>query len=293
MNQSDASRSENSGPTTVCYITAVGAAFIATFFDHVRNSELSAMQKTAVTIRDILKLSDGSTSSQLVIAILIFCATAAILVCAYRPKETKESFLLGLTVLAVAGFSVPPVQQTGKEAKSSVVSRKVSLFDILPLSTARADEPRVLTDERMIWIFLDGPGQRQIPETRVVVYSGATGSLLINSLVFTKFYLIVPSGVNRVELSRLGYRNVSFKIDPSRDISVYRVPMKETRFESLANFLGPESISIQEDPVLSEFLEKSVTECRNKQVETATNYAKQAGVKAEKLERDARRLLCL
>jgi hypothetical protein len=86
--------------------------------------------------------------------------------------------------------------------------------------------------------LLDGPGQREIPEVRVMVYSGSSGQLLFNNLMFTKFSLVVPAGTHQVELSRNGFRSVSFKINPSQENATYKVALNRVDFFSAKNFLG-------------------------------------------------------
>lgn len=282
-----------------CYMSAMGAAFMATFFDHVRNKDMSAIKKTAVAIREIFEISTASTSGQSIVAIAVFCAIAALLVCAYKPKESKEAFLLGLSVLVVAGVGVPPLQPKNVEAWNFNASNGTTAFYLLPFPTAYAQdskslrEDQAMPNESMVWIFLDGPGQRQIPEVRVMAYSGASGALLVNALVYTKFYLVLPSGTSRIEISRIGYRSVSFQINPSLPISAYRVLLKEAQLESVVNFLGPQNISVDEDTQLAQLLSTSVSQCRANNPAAAAKSAIEAGVKKDKLERDTRRLLCL
>ncbi len=292
MEKNEQVNSENRNTTVTLYISAVGAALIATFFDFVRNLQSSAVTKTAVAIKEHLQLT-GTTSSASIAAIIIFGIIGAILVCAYRPKETKESFLLGLSVLVVAGLGVPPITPKPEQTKVSGIGELIPHPGIFLMSTAYAQEPRAPREERRIWIFVDGPGQRQIPEVRAMVYSGTDGRLLVNSVVYTKFYLTVPTGTHQVEIYRDGYRSVSFKISPTRENSAYRVPMVEVGFFSAANFLGPESVSIAEDTTLTESLANSVNQCQRGSREAAAKSATEAGVKRDKLDRETRRLLCL
>lgn len=286
-----ATSSPASAGTAMRYISAVGAALIATFFDFVRNGELSAVTKTAVSIKEQLQLT-GSTSNASIAAILIFGAIGAILVCAYQPKETKESFLLGLSVLVVAGLSVPPA--TPRADSSSRRDAGGALMpSLLPMSSAYADQPAKAGGERRVWILLEGPGQREIPEVRVMVYSGSSGQLLANNLVFTKFSLVVPAGTQQLELSRHGFRSVSFKINPSQENATYKVVMNRVDFFSAKNFLGPQSVVIPEDAELTRLIADSVSQCQQKNTEVAAKSAQQAGMVRDKLDRDTRRLLCL
>lgn len=273
------------------YISAVGAALIATFFDFVRNGELSAVTKTAVSIKEQLQLT-GSTSSASIAAILIFGAIGAILVCAYQPRETKESFLLGLSVLVVAGLSVPPATPRADSASRREAGGAL-MPSLMPMSSAYADQPAMAGGERRVWIVLDGPGQREIPEVRVMVYSGSTGQLLLNNLVFTKFSLVVPAGTHQVELSRNGFRSVSFKINPTQENATYKVVMNRVDFFSAKNFLGPQSVATPEDAELTRLIADSVSQCQQKNAEAAAKSAQQAGMVRDKLDRDTRRLLCL
>jgi len=275
------------------YVAAVGAAFIATFFDHVRNKDLSALKKTAISIREVIELSTVSTSGQSVAAILIFCAMAALLVFVYQPKQTKESFLLGLSVLVVAGLTVPPLSSTGLEVQKAVDVARAHSFNLIPMASARAAPHDAPKEERLVWILLEGPGQHQLPETRVMVYSGASGALVLNAMVNTAFHVTVPAGKSRVELSHVGYRDASFEIDPSRPVTVFKVSMKEVRIDSLSNFFGPSVVPVAEDTTLGKLLERAVTECRQRNTEVAASLFNQAGIPKNKLERNSRRLLCI
>jgi hypothetical protein len=286
-----ATSSPASSGTAMRYISAVGAALIATFFDFVRNGELSAVTKTAVSIKEQLQLT-GSTSNASIAAILIFGAIGAILVCAYQPKETKESFLLGLSVLVVAGLSVPPATPRADAAGRREAGGAL-MPSLLPMSSAYAFQQDKAGGERRIWILLEGPGQREIPEVRVMVYSGSTGQLLANNLVFTKFSLVVPAGTHQIELSRNGFRSVSFKINPSQENATYKIAMTRVDFFSAKNFLGPQSAAIPEDADLTKLIADSVSQCQQKNVEAAAKSAQQAGMVRDKLDRDTRRLLCL
>jgi hypothetical protein len=290
MEPSETSSPASSG-AVMRYISAVGAALIATFFDFVRNGELSAVTKTAVSIKEQLQLT-GSTSSASIAAILIFGAIGAILVCAYQPKETKESFLLGLSVLVVAGLSVPPATPRADSGNRREAGGAM-MPSLLPMSSAYADEPAKAGGERRIWILLDGPGQREIPEVRVMVYSGSSGQLLFNNLMFTKFSLVVPAGTHQVELSRNGFRSVSFKINPSQENATYKVALNRVDFFSAKNFLGPQSVTTPEDAELTRLIADSVNQCQLKNAEAAAKSAQQAGMVRDKLDRDTRRLLCL
>ncbi len=286
------SNNVGAAPSVGIYVSAVGAAFIATFFDHVRNRDLSAVMKTAVAIREICELSTVSTSGQFVAAIFIFCAMAALLVFVYQPKQTKESFLLGLSVLVVAGLTVPPLQSTGTDAKRIVPADRGGAFNMLPISSAYAQQ-NIPQEERMVWILLEGPGQHHFPETRVMVYSGISGNLIINALVNTIFYVTIPAGKHQIEISHLGYRGVSFEINPSQPVTAYRVPMKGVKIDSLWNFFGPQTVQILEDPTIGKLLEGAISECRQKNSEAAASLFRQTGIPKDKLERESRRLLCL
>ena len=291
MKQSELPNNRPDSNSVVRYVTAVGAALMVTFFDFVRNQDHSAVTKTAVALKQLLELT-GTTSVAAIAAIFIFAAIGALLVSAYQPKETKESFLLGLTVLVVAGLGVPPA--TPKNETNAPRSAGESRSQILlPFSTAFAQVQPKASEDLRSWIFIDGPGQRGIPEVKVMVYSGVDGQLIINSLVFTKFSMTLPTGVYQVEVSRNGYRSVSFKINPNQDNAVYRVPMTEVKFFSAANFLGPQSVRISEDSTLTPLLTKAVSECQKRNQEEAVRAAGQAGIRRDKLDRDTRRLLCL
>lgn len=291
MKQSELPSNQSSSNSVLRYVCAVGAALMVAFFDFVRNSDVSAVTKTAVALRTQLQLT-GSSSTAAIAAILIFAAIGALLVSAYQPKETKESFLLGLTVLVVAGLGVPPA--TPKNEPNASISVQVSMLQrFLPFSTASAQVQPKAQEELRVWVFVEGPGQRQIPEVRVMVYSGVDGQLLTNSLVFTKFSLTLPVGVYQVEISRNGYRAQSFTINPEQDNAVYRVPMTEASFFSVANFLGPQSVLIGEDATLTPLIARAVRECQKRNPEEAARAAGQAGIQRAKLDRDTRRLLCL
>ena len=161
------------------------------------------------------------------------------------------------------------------------------------MSSAYAQVSQAPREERRIWIILSGPGQRQIPEVNVMAYSGSTGQLLINSLVFTKFSIVVPSEVNQIEISRRGYRSVSFKLTPTIENAVYQIPLEEVSFFSAANFLGPREISVRENVELTQLLSGAVRFCQQGNSEAAAKLATQAELRREKLERDTRRLVCL
>ena len=291
MEQSEITIRDPHSSGVMRYVSAVGAAIVVAFFDFARNHELSAVTKTAVALKELLQLT-GSSSTASIAAIFIFAAIGALLVSVYKPKETKESFLLGLTVLVVAGLGVPPATPQGESNSPKSVSR-LNGHGLLPFSTAFAQDQPKAQGELRVWIFLEGPGQRQVPEVRAMVYSGVDGRLLVNSLVHTKFSLTLPVGVHQLEVSRNGYRAVSFSINPTQDNAVYRVPMTEVSFFSAANFLGPQSVSIGEDSRLTPLLTKAVNECQRRSSEEAARAAREAGIQGDKLDRDTRRLLCL
>lgn len=276
------------------YVAAVGAAFVTTFFDHVRNREASAMRKTGVAIRELVDWTTVATYGPSATAILMFCAVAALLVFVYRPKELKESFLLGLSVLAAVGMTVPPVERTGVQASRTEAAPKLGILNLLPISTANAQAQQYPSrSERMVWIFLEGPKQHQMPETNVMVYSRGGGNLVINALVNTVFYMTVPDGKYQVEISHLGYRGASFVIDANLPVTAYRVPMRAVSSDSISNFFGPASAIATEDPSLTQLLERAISECARRNDEVAAALARQIGVPKEKLSRESRRLLCI
>lgn len=288
----NASQSDVSGAMPSCgiYVAAVGAAFITTFFDDVRNSNISALKKTTIAVREMIKISDTSAVGPTLVSIILFCALAALLVFVYRPKETKESFLLGLSVLVVAGLASPPPINTGVESVKSAHSDQSALFGLLPFSSALA-QSEAQKEGHMVWIFLEGPGQHQLPETRVEAYSN--GNLTINTMVNTAFYLKLPPGKHQIEISHLGYRSTSFEISSSDSIEAYKVPMKKVSFDSLSNFFGAQTISVQEDTVLTEAVTNAISECKRNNYEAAAVAARRIGVDKEKLQRETRRLICL
>lgn len=309
--------------TVQIYVACVGAALIAAFFDQVRNSSESAVEKTAAALKSFLQ-SGGSTTDQRIIALLIFAAVACLLVMVYKPKETKESFLLGMSVLVIAGVSAPPqlpksvhvAHAMSSEFSNSSLNRSFPPSNSSPaalesftalrpvgeklgssgfrlIGSAIAQTSNAPTGTRSVWLLLDGPRHYRVPESRVIVYSGMTGEVVFNSLTTNTAHLVLPAGPNQVEISHSGYRSVSFRINPEQPVSAYKVKLEQPRLDALYNFFGPKEESIPEEKSIGAHFSRITELCRANDRAGALNLFRNLPIREESLSGELRSLLCI
>lgn len=251
------------GPGWGVYLAGVGAAAATTFFDRVRNGEVSALRKTGIALREMIGSDDFTSGNASMLALLIFCLVTALMVSVYSPREQKEAFVLGLGVLAAMGMAIAPPEQTSLHAAPSTAAGtpaqpvKVGGFSWMSSAHAQATPPPAIPsaaplppasqaagqgradDSRAgVWVFLDGPQRLQPRETRVLVFSLQTRATVLNAPASPAFQLSLPAGSYQFEISHLGYRSTVFNLDLKPGTQAIQVPMEAVNME-LLNFFGP------------------------------------------------------
>ena len=293
------------------YIAAVGAAAATTFFDRVRNGEVSALRKTGIALREMIESSEFTSGSASMLALLIFCLVAALMVFVYRPKEHKEAFVLGLGVLAAMGMLISPPALTSLHATPSppdasaaptpgASAARITRSEFswissahaqpLPPSQSRTDEAQVAG----VWVFLDGPRRLQPQETRVLVFSKQARATVVNAPASPAFQLSLPPGSYQFEISHLGYRSTVFNIDLAAGTQAIQVPMEAVNME-LLNFFGPAKGRPKIKSDWAQKLESATRTC-NDSHDRAKAAAALKGMSSrwlDNLSDEARRSLCL
>lgn len=239
--------SNNSGsPVWGVYIAGVGAAAASTFFDRVRNGDVSALRKTGIALYEMLGSSDFTSGHASALALLIFCLIAALMVFVYGPRELKEAFVLGLGVLAAVGMAIAPSPQTtlhaaqAESTPAATPAARLTEFSLIPSAHAQTlpQAPASPSALAGVWVFLDGPQRLQPRETRVLVFSLQTHAAVLNAPASPAFQLSLPAGSYQFEISHLGYRSTVFNLDLKPGAQAIQVPMEAVNME-LLNFFGP------------------------------------------------------
>ncbi|MEO6281278.1 hypothetical protein [Roseateles sp.] len=227
------------------YLAGVGAAAATTFFDRVRNGEVSALRKTGIALREMIGSNDFTSGNASMLALLIFCLVTALMVFVYSPREQKEAFVLGLGVLAAMGMAIAPPEQTTLHAAPTAPLAPVHVSEFSWISSAHAQPTPAAEQSRAddlrtagIWVFLDGPQRLQPRETRVLVFSLRTHATVLNAPASPAFQLSLPAGSYQFEISHIGYRSTVFNLDLKPGSQAIQVPMEAVNME-LLNFFGP------------------------------------------------------
>jgi hypothetical protein len=250
------------------------------------------------------------------LALMIFCLVAALMVYIYRPREPKEAFVLGLGVLAAVGMTVAPPKPTGLRADAdagsaphaaSEVPTTLSLEDILLglLPSAQAQNTNVPDEPRRagVWIFLDGPQQLRTPEAHVLIFGLQSKSALVNAPANAAFYIALPPGRYEFEISHMGYRSVAFSVAVESGTQALQVPMNQVDME-LQNFFGPSRTKVKPRPEIARQLDSAQASCADAATDrtSAANAAANAAAASalvgldkrwiKALPPEARRMLC-
>ncbi|WP_457445178.1 hypothetical protein [Roseateles sp. P5_E4] len=300
---------DNRNPAIGIYVTAVGAAAVTTFFDRVRNEEVSALRKTGIALREMVESGDVTSGYLSMFALLIFCLVSAFMVFVYKPREPKEAFVLGMGVLAAVGMTVAPPKSTnlhvdgaaGQPPKAAnEVPAKLTLSDavlgLFPSANAQTKEAPAEPRRAGVWVFLEGPQQLRTPETRVLIYALQSKTALVNSPANAAFYIALPPGSYQFELNHVGYRSVAFSATLESGTQVLQVPMEQVNVE-LQNFFGPTRTKVRTRPEIARQLDGAQAACASGGGEQS-NTAKSALAGIDKrwlkaLSPEARHMLCV
>jgi hypothetical protein len=299
---------EARNPGIGLYVAAVGAAAVTTFFDRVRNGEVSALRKTGIALREMVESGNITSGYLSMFALLIFCLVAAFMVYIYRPSEPKEAFILGLGVLATVGMTVAPPKLTGLHANTesggaphsvgnmpATLSLSDRFLELIPSAHAQTNEVPNEPRKAGVWVFLDGPKQLRTPETRVLIFALQSKTALVNAPANAAFYIALPPGGYQFELNHVGYRSVAFPVTLESGTQVLQVPMEQVNFE-LQNFFGPTRTKVRARPDIARQLDSALSACasdatdRNNVAASALTRLDKSWIKA--LSPEARRMLC-
>lgn len=241
---------ESHAPTTATYVCAVGAAAAVTIFDGVQNDKAAALMKTGGWFSRVFAGGDQG-GIWFALALVFFCVFAGLMAFAYRPREAKEAFLLGASVLALLNALVKSPLEANKSASSGFLISSVFA------QTEAKVEPR----RASVWLFIDGPTQLKKPETKLFVFDTTTGKVVVNTNILTTTKVELPQGNYYFEIAHYGYRGIVFSAEVSSSVSVYRPQLRKVQFDSILNLFGPDSIEVKIDRKSANYLEKAMELC--------------------------------
>ena len=254
MTQSITSQSSHDSakpPGVAIYVCVVGAAAAVTIFDGVQNEKAAALMKTGGWFSRVFAGGDQG-AIWFVLALLFFCVFAGLIAFAYRPREAKEAFLLGASVLALLNALVKSPLDT---------SRSASVNFLISSAHAQEEGKTVEPAKASVWLVLDGPKQYTNPETKLFVFDAKTGKTVLNSNIRTTSKVELPQGDYYFELAHDGYRGVVFKADISGASTAFRPKLRQVQFDSFANLFGPEQVQVKADEGFALSVGKAMSLC--------------------------------
>lgn len=248
-------------PTYGLYVAGVGSAFAITLFDAMRNDSGSALMKAAAWL--YTKFGVDRQGTWILVALFLFCLVAALVVFTYGPNTTKEAFVLGAGILSLFNASVVspinPAKSIGSTGAMSSLGIVSSAFAEDPGQSSTSRGQNDLSD---LWVFVDGPRQLRVPETRVTVFDAATSAPVLSTTTRTTFKLSLPPGDYFLQLDHYGYRSVITRIRVSQNGVAYEIPMRSVDYSSVVNILGADTIDVKQDGALAEQISLAFLQCR-------------------------------
>lgn len=240
------------------YLCAVGAATAVTIFDGIQNSESAALKKAGFWFSNFF--ADGRPSAVWSVSALIFFGLfSALMVLAYKPRATKESFLLGLGVLAMLNSFIKPQSAT-----------RISLG--LPMASAHAQghtNPQELVD---VWFFVNGPAAVPNPGIHLNIYPANGKGVVQRQSIRPIDNVKLPPGRYHFEFSHPSYRSILFSADIDKaPVAFTKLFMRPTDFDAIINLFGAESAKPRADTALAAALRTARAMCELGDRKSAAN----------------------
>ena len=239
------------------YVCAIGASLVVTMFDGMRNGHGSAIKKASLWFSDTF--GSGSPGMTWSIAALIFFGVAsALMVLAYKPKSSKESFLLGIGVLGILYASITPPQPQ----KIGAIQPK-ELYGFSILSTAHA-QPTRLPDfpQTDVWFIVEGAYRSLTPFITLSIYPADGSRSVYRNTIFGVDMVRLPQGRYHFELSLADYRSIVFTADIKGEaVGFSQISMSSVPFEYFLNALGPIRVKPWKDESMGIALSRAQALC--------------------------------
>ena len=239
------------------YVCAIGASLVVTMFDGMRNGDSAALKKASLWFSD----SFGTGSPGIlwsIAALTFFGVTSALMVLAYKPRSNKESFLLGIGVLAVLYSTITPPQP---RKVTSLSIDKQQGFSIIPSAYAQPNRQSESTTTD-VWFIVEGAYRSLTPFVSVSVYPADRSRSVYRYTISAIDMIRLPEGKYHFELSLADYRSIIFTADiAGAAVGFSQIALTSVPFESFLNTLGPLRVKPWQDMQLGEALSQAQALC--------------------------------
>ena len=240
------------------YVCSVGAAAAITVFDGIVNEKSAVLMKTGGWFSRVFA---GSNQAGIwfLLALVFFCLFSALVTFAYKPKEAKEAFILGASVLAMLNALVKPPSGTPIALQS--MSPALTVGGINFISSAFAQESIKPSGLGTLWIGVHGVLDHDNPQTNIIVYDARTGLPVQNIKARLGGKVALAYGKYNVELNRRGYRSVVFQASVDGAANLYQPRLEAVQLDGLANLFGPRTIDLPNNKEMARSLNSATEAC--------------------------------
>lgn len=254
------------------YACAIGGSVLVAISDGMRNGEGASLKKAMLWLADFFESSPGTGWS--IAALAFFAAASTLLVMAYKPTTSKESFLLGLGILAFVQSAVPAPQPkkvgasfNQSEPKAAPAVGKASdphakaPFSIMSSAFASNQiAPDLSTTD--VWFIVEGAYRSTVPFISLAVYPADRSYSVYRYTIFGVDMIKLPPGRYHFEFTLEDYRSIVFTQEISGGaVGFSEIALNPAPFDSLLNALGPLRVKPRRDASLGEALSQAQALC--------------------------------
>lgn len=254
------------------YACAIGGSLLVAIADGMRNGEGASLKKAMLWMADFFEGSPGMVWS--IAALAFFAMASVVLVMAYKPTTSKESFLLGLGILAFVQSAVPAPQPKKVVTQSNEDSSKVTpasgktsgsrvhapfSFVSSAFAQTQAVSETPTTD---VWFIVEGAYRSTAPFISLAVYPADRSYSVYRYTIFGVDMIKLPAGRYHFEFSLEDYRSIVFTQEISGGaVGFSQIALSPTPFDSFFNALGPLRVKPLKNAILGEALSQAQALC--------------------------------